>query len=279
METSHPATSPQATDRAFSGSIPRLYEQLLVPLIFEGYATDLARRTAVRRPMRVLEVAAGTGVVTRRLAATLDPASEIVATDLNQGMLDHAATIPVARPVTWRQADAQELPFEDGAFDAVVCQFGAMFFPDKPKAFAEARRVLKLGGALLFNVWDRVEVNEFAAAITDGLAGLFRADPPRFLPRVPYGYNDPRAVKRDLAAGGFDRAAEVVTVTERARASEARIPALAFCQGTPLRGEIEARDAQGLERATDAAEREVARRFGTEGVDARIQAHVVVVVR
>jgi SAM-dependent methyltransferase len=279
METSRATASAASTDRAFSGSIPRLYEQYLVPLIFEGYAADLARRTAARRPLRVLEVAAGTGVVTRRLAEVLDPAAEIVATDLNQGMIDHAATLSIARPVTWSQADALSLPFEDGSFDAVVCQFGAMFFPDRARAFSEARRVLKRGGALLFNVWDRTSVNEFADAVADGVATSFPDDPPRFLQRVPYGYHDARVIARDLADGGFEPAIQVVTVTERARAAEPRIPAVAFCQGTPLRAEIEARDADGLERATGAAEREIARRFGTEGVDGRIQAHVIVAPR
>ena len=88
-------------------------------------------------------------------------------------MLDHAADIGTARPVEWRQADAMQLPFEDAEFDAVVCQFGAMFFPDKAKAFAEARRVLRPGGVFLFNVWDRIDENEFADMVTTALAAVF----------------------------------------------------------------------------------------------------------
>lgn len=148
------------SDKNFAGSIPKLYEEHLVPLIFEPYAEDLARRVASRKPARVLEIAAGTGVVTRHLASALPEEVLIVATDLNQTMLDTAAAVGTPRPVTWRQADAMTLPFEDAEFDAVLCQFGAMFFPDKAKAFSESRRVLKTGGAFIFNVWDRIEENE-----------------------------------------------------------------------------------------------------------------------
>jgi ubiquinone/menaquinone biosynthesis C-methylase UbiE len=141
-------------DKNFSGAIPELYEAYLVPLIFEPYAADLATRLAARSPSRVLEVAAGTGVVTRALTRTLPASTSIVATDLNQAMLDRARAVGTAYPVEWRTADALALPFPDRSFDAVVCQFGVMFFPDKPRAYAEARRVLRPGGAFVFNVWD-----------------------------------------------------------------------------------------------------------------------------
>ena len=177
-------------DSGFAGSIPQLYDTYLVPLIFEPYAADLAQRLRARSVTRVLEIAAGTGVVTRALASALPASVSIVATDLNQAMLDRAAAVGTARPVEWRQADAMQLPFADGAFDAVVCQFGVMFFPDKAKAFAEARRVLKPGGVFIFNVWDRIEDNEFADVVTTALAPVFPADPPRFLARTPHGYHD-----------------------------------------------------------------------------------------
>ena len=172
-------------DRAFAGSIPQLYEQYLVPLIFEPYAKDLSRRVAAFAPSAVLEIAAGTGVVTRHLAAQLPADVSIVSTDLNQAMLDHAMRVGTSREVTWRQADAMKLPFDDSTFDAVVCQFGAMFFPDKAAAFAETLRVLRPGGAFLFNVWDRIEDNEFADCVTQAMASLFPSDPPRFLARLP----------------------------------------------------------------------------------------------
>jgi len=172
---------PPGTDTRFAGSIPELYDSQLVPMIFATYAADLAKRVAARAPSRVLETAAGTGAVTRAMALALPADTEIVATDLNQPMLDRAAATGTARPVTWQLADAARLPFDDASFDVVVCQFGAMFFPDKPRAFAEARRVLRRGGVLLFNVWDRVEENEFADTVTAALAGLFPSDPPRFM--------------------------------------------------------------------------------------------------
>src|SRR2546428_1814126 len=180
-----------ATDKTFTGSIPKLYESHLVPLIFNPYAADIARRLASRSPSRVLEIAAGTGVVTRALVSALPERIAIVATDLNQAMLDQAIVIGTSRQVEWRQADAMQLPFADGSFDAVVCQFGAMFFPDKPAAFAEARRVLQPGGVFLFNVWDRIEENEIADTVQTAVAALFPTDPPGFLPRTPYGYYDP----------------------------------------------------------------------------------------
>jgi len=270
--------SAPGSDKVFEGSIPRLYEQYLVPLIFEPYAIDLANRLAFRPCARVLEIAAGTGVVTRKLASVL-PDTAIVATDLNQPMLDLAATLGIARPVEWRQADAMQLPFDDGAFDAVVCQFGVMFFPDKSKAFSEARRVLRPGGAFLFNVWDRIEDNEFPDSVTTALESLFPDNPPRFMARTPHGYHDHTAIARDLQGAGFISSPRISTVTARSRAASPRIPAIAFCQGTPLRNEIEARGKERLGEATDIATQAIARRFGDGAVDGKIQAHVVEVER
>lgn len=183
------------------------------------------------------------------------------------------------RPVRWRQADAMQLPFDEGTFDAVVCQFGVMFFPDKAKAFAEARRVLRPGGVLLFNVWDRIEENEFADVVTAALGTVFVEDPPRFLARTPHGYHDVGTIARDVAAGGFERAPRIDTVTARSKASSARIPAIAYCQGTPLRNEIERLDAAAVGRATDVAAEELARRFGRGAVDGKIQALIVEIER
>jgi SAM-dependent methyltransferase len=266
-------------DKVFAGSIPRLYEEYLVPLIFAPYAEELAARVAARTPARVLEIAAGTGVVTRALAARLPEAAAIVATDLNPGMLETAAHVGTTRPVQWRQADAMQLPFADAEFDAVVCQFGVMFFPDKARAFAEARRVLRPGGAFVFNAWDRIEDNEFADVVTSALATLFPADPPRFLARTPHGYHDRATIESDLRGGGFAAPARIDTVAARSKAASARHPAIAYCQGTPLRSEIEARDAARLGEATDVAAAAVERRFGAGPVDARIQAHIVTVER
>ncbi len=267
------------SDKVFAGSIPKLYEEYLVPLIFEPYAADLVNRVASRSLVSVLEIAAGTGVVTRRLASALPQGVSIVATDLNQAMLDLASAVGTKRPVQWRQADAMQLPFEDSVFDAVVCQFGAMFFPEKSKAFSEARRVLRSGGIFMFNVWDRIEENEFAHTVTKALESLFPEDPPRFLARTPHGYCDHAAIEHDLKHGGFLASPHISTVTARSQATSAQIPAIAYCQGTPLRNEIEARDKSRLGEATDIAAQAIAQRFGPGPVDGRIQAHVVTVER
>lgn len=265
------------SDKVFTGSIPKLYETYLVPMIFEPYAADLANRLASRSPARVLEIAAGTGVVTRRLASVLPERASIVATDLNQAMLDQASAVGTQRPVEWRQADAMQLPFPDGTFDAVVCQFGVMFFPEKSKAFSEARRVLKSGGVFIFNVWDRIEENEFADTVTTALESLFPKDPPRFMARTPHGYYDRPTIERDLANGGFAASPQITTVATRSRAQSSRVPAVAYCEGTPLRNEIEARDASRLGEATDIAAEAIAQRFGRGTVDGKIQAHIVTI--
>jgi ubiquinone/menaquinone biosynthesis C-methylase UbiE len=260
------------SDRTFAGSIPQLYDRYLGPLIFAGYAAETAKRVAAFAPHRVLETAAGTGIVTRALRAAL-PAAGVTATDLNQPMLDHAAAQPGAAGVTWRQADAQRLPFADASFDAAVCQFGAMFFPDKIAAYREARRVLGPGGRFFLSVWDRIEDNEFADVVTSAVGRLFPGDPPRFLARTPHGFHDIGAVREDLAAAGFtNMTAE--TVTLRSRAASARDAAVAYCEGTPLRNEIEARDPARLTEATEAATRALAARFGDGRIDGKIQAHI-----
>jgi SAM-dependent methyltransferase len=170
-----------------------------------------------------------------------------------------------------------ELPFSDEAFDAVVCQFGVMFFHERSKAFAEARRVLRSGGVFIFNTWDRIDENEFADTVTKALEPVFPDDPPRFLPRTPYGYSDHRTIERDLAAGGFIGSPEITTVSARSRADSPQAPAIGYCLGTPLRNEIEARDASRLNEATDVAAEAIAKRFGRGAVDAKIQAHVVLI--
>ena len=268
-----------SVDKGFTGAIPRIYEQYLVPMIFAPYAADLGNRVASRRPGRVLEIAAGTGVVTRMLASVLPESASIVATDLNQPMLDLASEIGTVHPVAWRQADAMQLPFGDSSFDLVACQFGAMFFPDRPKAFSEARRVLRSGGLLIFNVWDRIEENAFAYTVTTALASMFPDDPPRFLARTPHGYHDLPTIAQDLNAGGFRSSPQFNTVAARSHAASPRVPAVAYCQGTPLRSEIEARDQSLLGAATDLAEEAISERFGAGPVDGKIQAHIVTIER
>ncbi len=267
-----------SSDTVFAGSVPEIYDTYLVPLIFEAYARDLARRVASSVPRAVLETAAGSGVVTRELAPLLKPDASYVVTDLNQPMLDHASGRqgPDAR-ITWRQADALQLPFDDGRFDAVCCQFGVMFFPDRVAGFREARRVLKPGGRLVFNAWDKISENEFADVVTDVAGTVFPDDPPVFLARTPHGYHDVDLIRDEVSLAGFSNVT-VTTITETSAAPSAMHPAIAYCQGTPLRNEIEARDALRLDEVTERAAEAIAARFGDGPVAGKIQGNVVVAV-
>lgn len=267
------------SDKLFAGSIPEIYDRFMVPLIFEPYARDLAARLAEAEPQDVLETAAGTGVLTRAIAAKLPAQTRIVATDLNQPMLDHAAAkMNPEHGIIWRQADALALPFEDQSFDAVACQFGVMFFPDKVLGYRQARRVLQPGGHFFFNVWDRIAENEFADVVTETLATIFPNDPPRFMARTPHGYHDVTKLREELTIAGFT-SISIETRSDISRAASPRDPAIAYCQGTPLRNEIEARDPSGLEGATQACTEALARRFGNGTVEGRIRAHVITAMR
>jgi len=270
---------PNESAPLFEGSIPAVYARSLVPLIFEPYAVDLASRVAERQPARVLEIAAGTGVVTRHLAQVLPSDVAIVATDLSQSMLDEAAAAGTARAVEWAQADAQHLPFPDGAFDVIVCQFGVMFFPDRVKAFAEARRVLRPGGAFVFSVWDRIEANEFPETILEAVRSLLPESQSPFVTRVPHGYHDRSVIAQDLAAAGFTEAPEFTVVSARAQAESPRVPAVAFCHGTPMRRELEESGPATLAKATDLATAAIAARFGSGAITGKLQALIVSVKR
>jgi len=164
-------------DAVFAGSIPALYDRHLGPLLFTPYGKDLARRLTGRTAGSILETAAGSGRVTQELAQALPPEVELIATDLNQAMVDFAQARRGLKRVAWRQADATQLPFDDARFDAVVCQFGVMFFPDRVAGYREARRVLKAGGSFVFNVWDSLAENPVSAAVNDGMTELFPACP------------------------------------------------------------------------------------------------------
>jgi ubiquinone/menaquinone biosynthesis C-methylase UbiE len=267
------------SDKVFAGSIPELYDTYLVPLIFEAYANDLAERTAALEPKTVLETAAGSGVVTRALASRLAPDASYTVTDLNQPMLDHAANRQGSdNRITWRQADALNLPFDDASFDAAICQFGVMFFPDRLAGYAEARRVLKPGGSFLFNVWDHIDANEFADVVTQAAAITFPEDPPRFLARTPHGYHDVDLIRDELGQAGFSQVS-ITTLEETSSAPSPRHPAIAYCQGTPLRNEIETRDASLLDHVTDRAAEAIAARFGNGPVAGKIRGHVVAAAR
>ena len=241
------------TDAAFAGSIPQIYDRHLGPLLFEPYADELARRAAELRPTRILETAAGTGIVTEALQRAC-PEAEIVATDLNQGMLDVGATRIQSDKVIFLAADAQQLPFDADGFDLVVCQFGVMFYPDRVQANLEARRVLKPGGRYLLAIWDRLDRNPASHLVHRSVAQVFPEDPPQFLARAPFGYSDPAAIEHDLLEAGF-RDIEFQTVALQSRPSATpHDAAFGLVYGSPLRAEIEQRSSDGLDRAAAAAE-------------------------
>jgi ubiquinone/menaquinone biosynthesis C-methylase UbiE len=265
---------PASTDAAFTGDIPRFYDSTLVPLIFARYARELARRAAGLHPNDVLEIACGTGVVTRELTRVLPEHTRIVASDLNHAMVAYAKNASRAREVDWRQADVMTLPFAKASFDVVLCEFGVMFFPDRVHAYRNVRNVLRPGGTFLFNSWSRIEENEFADVITQALALRYPADPPLFLARTPHGYGDPSRIEEDVRAAGFTLC-DVNVQEERSVAPDAYSAAAAYCYGTPLRGEIERRDGEGLEAATRQAADALRARFGEGQIDGKISAVVV----
>ncbi|KFG68810.1 methyltransferase domain-containing protein [Microvirga sp. BSC39] len=267
-----------ATDAAFKGAIPTVYEQYLGPLLFEPFGQDLAERLTDITQGRILETAAGTGIVTRAMTKALPRQVEITATDLNQAMLDHAQSRLQAPNVRWLQADAQALPFENGSFDAVVCQFGVMFFPEKLSGYREALRVLKPGGRFLFNVWNALDLNPVSRIVSETVAKAFPDDPPRFIERVPFGYFDPDRIRGEVQQAGFENV-DIEVVDKTKQAPSPREPAVGLCQGTPLRAEIEARAPDRLEEITTRATEALAGHFGASSVENRMSALVVMAWR
>ena len=265
-------------DVAFIGSVPELYSRYMGPMLFEPYADYLARHIVRIAGRDILETACGTGIVTRALSRVMAERVAITATDLNQSMLDHGKALPGGERVRWQQADAQNLPFQDAAFDVVVNAFGVMFLPDKVGAYREARRVLRPGGRFIFTVWNKLETVEVQFTAHTAVAALYPDDPPSFLRRTPCGYHDTLAIRADLAQSGFcDATIETLELASRARS--ARDAATGFVLGTPLSSEISTRDPAGLDRAVEAVTEAIAARFGAGPIHASMQAHVVTVQR
>lgn len=261
------------THHLFTGSIPENYDRYLGPLIFDAYAADLAHRLTVPADGHVLETAAGTGIVTRALHNTLPAEVRIVATDLNEPMLEYAKTkFGPADNVAFQLADAQSLPFPAHAFDAVVCQFGIMFFPDKLRALREARRVLKPGGTLLFNVWDSLDHNHLVRTVIETLATMFPTDPPAFF-QTPYGYYSLDAIKAVMAEAGFGDI-DIAVLPRESTCPTARHVALGYVAGTPLSLQLADRSTPSLEDTILAVEQAVARAHGSAPVSAKMQALV-----
>jgi ubiquinone/menaquinone biosynthesis C-methylase UbiE len=258
----------------FGGEIPRNYDHYLGPVLFDPYAADLARRVAVAGLKDVLELACGTGILTRRLLENLPPTTRIVATDLNMEMLDYArGKIGLSERLEWRQADAMELPFPSAGFDAVVCQYGWMFMPDKTIAAREALRVLRRGGALLFNVWDSLARNDLPRVVQATLEEAFPGDPSPFLP-FAFGYHHRPVITAALEAAGFPHVS-IVEVAKRGTTSSARQVATGLLTGTPLRYFLQERGIVNPGELIDAIAARLAKEYGDPPAAAKLVALVV----
>ena len=267
-----------STDAAFSGSIPGLYDRHLARLFFEPYANEVARRAADLHPDWILETAAGTGILTAALAEAI-PSAHIVATDLNQAMLDLARARVVSDNLRFETADAQDLPFEDSSFDLVVCQFGTMFYPDRVLGNKEGRRVLRDDGSYIAVIWDRLDRNPASRIVHEAVTALFPDDPPGFVARTPFGYSDTALIEADMKAAGFaDVAIETVELSSDPRTT-AHDAAAGLVLGSPLRAEIEPRGASSLQRAVEAAEQALEELEGPDGFRSPLSAHIVTATR
>ena len=261
------------TRRPFEHSTPELYNRYMGPLLFEPYAKVVAERAALLQPERILETAAGTGIVTRALHDAVAQA-QIVATDVNPAMLEMAAQQLGSHRVSFQPADAQDLPFDDESFDLVVCQFGAMFFPERVRAHEEARRVLRTNGHYLLVSFDRLELNPVPRAAGNAVAALFPDDPPAYMEHGPFSYADPAIIEHDLLAAGFTRIQlETIALTTPV---DARDAARGLVLGSPFRSEIVRRDPSALDRALNAVTAALAQ---WDGHDAPMSAHLVTAIK
>jgi ubiquinone/menaquinone biosynthesis C-methylase UbiE len=257
----------------FTHSTPALYDRYMGPLLFEPYAKLVAERSALLQPARILETAAGTGIVTRAVSEAV-PQAKIVATDVNPAMLEFAAQHVRSERVTIQPADAQDLPYAEGSFDLVLCQFGVMFFPDKVRANGEARRVLRPGGHYLLVTFDRLELNPVPRAAEAAVAALFPGHPPLYMERGPFSYADPAVIEHDLREAGFtDIELETIALCSRVSARDA---AQGIVLGSPFRAEIERRDPSALESAANAVTEAL---LPWDGKDATMSAHVVIATK
>lgn len=255
----------------FAGSIPAAYDRYLGPVLFRPYAEDLVARLQVEENGAVLELACGTGIVTRALRNRLPAGARLIATDLNEPMFEYAAArFTKGETVEWRQADACSLPFGGGMFDAVVCQFGIMFVPDKGLAAREAHRVLKPGGVFLFNVWDALQHNDLGRIAHETITSFFDNDPPAFY-QIPFGYHDRDEIKRVLEEAGF-RDIRIEIVEKVSGASSVEDVATGLVQGNPVSVAIAERDPSLLPVITKAIAAALKSRFGNAEIRAPMRA-------
>jgi ubiquinone/menaquinone biosynthesis C-methylase UbiE len=257
----------------FTGSIPAAYDRYLGPMLFEPYADDLAARVTAAPVTALLETACGTGVLTERLRRALPPKATLTATDLNEPMIAHARTRVPGPGITWQPANAQDLPFPDAAFDAVACQFGIMFVPDKARAFTEARRVLRRGGRYAFNVWLSRAENSFGRIAHETIARFFTSDPPTFY-EVPFGFHDEPLIRGMLTAAHFE-VATCERVAREVRSPSAEDAARGLVWGNPVQ-DIDERATAPAEEIIAAVASELAAEGGAAPLRLPTRALVIV---
>ena len=269
----------KATDAVFAGSVPQIYDTYLVPVIFQPCTDDLSGRLVRLRPSSILEIATGTGALTRTILQKLPASAHLTATDLNQPMLDLAqAHFGSDTRVIWQQADALALPFADSTYDAAVCQFGVMFFPDRIAGFRQVHRVLKPGGHFLFNCWGSIAENDFAQVTQDALDEMFTEKPITFMARVPHGYHDVKLIESDVKAAGFS-SVKIETAHYVAVGKSAMDVAIGYCQGTPRRGEIEERGPDYLAKITAHVAQLLEKKYGKGEIRGKLTVRIVIAVK
>ena len=258
---------------AFVGAVPENYDRHLGPVLFEPYAKDLVARLTLSAEASVLELACGTGIVTRRLRNHLPPTAELIATDLNEAMFRYgAAKFGPGEKVKWQQADATELPFTDERFDAVACQFGLMFFPDKERAACEIYRILKPGGVFHFNVWDAIELNDLANTAHLIITKFFPDNPPTFY-QVPFSFYDRESIRSLLTGTGFTQI-QLTDLSLPAVSGSADDVAHGLLHGNPVISAINERNEAPVEEVEAALAAAIASQFGSAPTHARMQAIV-----
>ncbi|MBS1902236.1 MAG: class I SAM-dependent methyltransferase [Bacteroidetes bacterium] len=266
-------TNTSTINTSFSGGIPDTYDRYLGPIFFDCYADDLVERLRPLAPKSILELACGTGRVTRQLHAAFGGTASITATDLSPDMLRTAQRLTAADGIQWEAVDAVSLPYADNSFDAVVCQFGIMFVPDKPKAYREAMRVLKPGGTMIVNTWDAIEYNPIIDIADKRLTKFFGPDGPKFY-SIPFGYYDESVIRDHLMQAGIGDA-KIETVSLEGNSPSAADAAKGLTQGTPVVMELQSHGADALEVISKQLAEDIVAAFGPGAFTDPLRAKVI----
>ena len=246
-------------------------ERYLVPSLLQPFADDMARRLARLTLGPLLEVSAGTGVLTQALTSAMSAGLSIVATDPDRATVAYASVKPGMARVTWQHAEPQALPFLDAAFGIVTCHFAVATMPARLRAFRETRRVMKPNGRFVFSVPGNIRHNPVALCVRDALHKLLPTAPPRYIEHGLHGYADNETIDDDLTSVGFTDAL-YTTVELPYAAASATDAAIGYCLGTPLRAEL---GAGSTTMAIEAVAQALQTRFGTGAINTTMRAHII----